>query len=407
VFDSTVISSTMMNPELGNKSAVHKQGYLFKQGTYFSAWNERYFSLESSLLKQFQDVDSAMPSYSIYLGYAAVDGVFSAQMNEEAGYGAIWSFVIRWPLPMSPDAIEEQWGFMHIGSYDEKEIDEWFDSICALIKVEQTRRLLGEMGNRAIGTNTPPDFLPIPTGRSRTILHVSPHIKTSLPRAWIPVYENFVSNFNIPAGRWNLESTHDGMLYRNRDNDRLWKFILLVPRDDGVLVSSVTAKRVWEAILGEAAGTWEPSVKHASYVLRDTEVITANEGSSNTIFLDKADFNCAVRRWIVSADFSLHVDRLAFKDDRSGMYVVLGHSRKQAVVNGDTDLSSKLFIESMCWGVETILEHKSLITVIFEFQRVQDPTNKIVRFLYNFFPSIIADAIASHPRRIKEFILSQ
>ena len=394
-----------MNTEpVASKSAVHKQGYLFKQGTYFSAWNERYFSLESSLLKQFQDVDSAMPSYSIYLGYAAVDGVFSAQMNEEAGYGAIWSLVVRWPLPMSPDAIEEQWGFMHIGSYDEKEIDEWFDSISALIKVEQTRRLLGEMGNRAIGTNTPPDFLPIPPGRPRTILHVSPHIKETFPRGWIPVYENFVSNFNIPPGRWNLHSTHDGMLYQNKDNEHLWKFTLLVPRDDGIVVSSVTAKRVWEAIMGEAAGLWEPSVKEASYVLRNTEVIAASEGTSGTIFLDKADFNCSIRRWILSADFSVHVDRLSFKDDRAGMYIVLGHPRK-----GDTgkDESNKFLMESMCWGIETLLEHKSLITVMFEFQRVQGPSNKIASFLFNFFPSIIAEAIAAHPRRIKEFILSQ
>jgi len=379
--------------------SVHKQGYLFKQGTYFSAWNERYFSLESSLLKQFQDVDSPMPAYSIYLGFAAVDGVFSPETNEEAGYGAIWSLVVRWPLPMSPDAIEEQWGFMHIGSYDEKEIDEWFDSIAALIKVEQTRRLLGEMGNRAIGTSTPSDFLPIPPGRLRTVLHASPYMKDSIPRSWIPVYENFVTNFNIPPGRWNLESTHDGMLFRNKDNDRLWKFSLLVPRDDGVVVSSVTAKRVWEAVLGEAAGVWEPKVKNGSCLVRETLVMPSGEGSSNTMFMDKADFNCAVRRWILSADFSVCLERLSFKDDRSGMYLVLGHPQRGSM--------ERSILESMCWGIETILEHKSMITVIFEFQRITDQSNKMVRFLCNFVPSIIAQAITSHPQRIKEFILSQ
>jgi hypothetical protein len=45
--------------------------------------------------------------------------------------------------------------------------------------------------------------------------------------------------------------------------------------------------------------------------------------------------------------------------------------------------------------------------VIFEFQRVTDQSNKMVRFLCNFVPSIIAQAITSHPQRIKEFILSQ
>lgn len=384
------------------KTAVHKQGYLFKQGTYFSAWNERYFSLESSLLKQFQDVDSAMPSYSIYLGYAAVDGVFSAQANQDAGYGEIWSLVIRWPLPMSPDAIEEQWGFMHIGSYDEKEIDEWYDSISALIKVEQTRRLLGEMGNRAIGSNTPTDFLPIPAGRQRPILHVSPHIKEALPRSWVPLYENFVRNFNISPGRWILESSHDGMMYRNKDNDRLFKFTLLVPRDDGVGVSSVTAKRVWEAILGEAAGTWEPGVKGGSCVIRDTEVISPTEGSSNTLFLDKAEFKCSIRRWILSADFGFDTERLSFKDDRSGMYLVLGHPQKS---KGGQD--RRVALESMCSSVETILEHKSVITVIFEIQRMQETSDKILSVLLSFFPTVIADAIAAHPRRIKEFILSQ
>jgi len=383
---------------------VHKQGYLFKQGSYFSAWNERYFSLESSLLKQFQDVDSAMPSYSVYLGSAAVEGVFAAQSNEEAGYGAIWSIVIRWPLPMSPDAIEEQWGYMHIGSYEEKEIDEWYDSISALIKVEQTRRLLGELGNRAIGTNTPPDFLPIPAGRAKPLLHVTPHVKESIIRAcnlFGPAYEKFVADFNIPNGRWRLTSTHDGMLYHNKDNDRLWKFTILVPRDDGVLVSSVTAKRLWEAILSDSPGVWEPQIKMSKYILKNSNVTV--DGNLQ-LFTDNVEFTSSIQRLnFEPVDVTFAVHRLSLKDDRSGMFMVLGLPATESVGGG----KEKISLESISWGIETILEHKSQITVLFEFSRKQNGLSNPIEFIFNNFSSIFSESISSHPKRIKEFILSQ
>jgi hypothetical protein len=308
---------------------------------------------------------------------------------------------------MSPDAIEEQWGYMHIGSYEEKEIDEWFDSISALIKVEQTRRLLGELGNRAIGTNTPPDFLPIPVGRTKPLLHVTAHVKESIvahSAKFGVAYEKFVNDFNIPNTRWKLVCSHDGMLYRNRDNDRLWKFTILIPRDD--VISSVTAKRIWEAVLSGGPGNWEPQVKNANYDLTNSDLVV--DGNLQ-MFTDKVTFTSCIERLnfqpvpIVSL-----VDRLSFKDDRSGVFLVLGIPQiDPGTATTGNEKPERVQLESMSWGIETLLEHKSVLTFIFEFSRKQPGLSNPIEFLFNAFPKIFAESICAHPRRVKEFILSQ
>ena len=44
------------------------KGYLYKQGEYFGAWNDRFFVLEGSLLKQFTSEETVIPSCTVFLG---------------------------------------------------------------------------------------------------------------------------------------------------------------------------------------------------------------------------------------------------------------------------------------------------------------------------------------------------
>ena len=344
------------------KSSIHKQGYLFKQGTYFSSWSERYFSLESSILKQFPDAETAVPSHSIYLGSAAVEGVFSPLENEDHGFGAIYSLVMRWPLPQSPDPLEEQWGYMHIGSYEKAEIEDWFDSISALIKVEQTRRLLGNHG-REISSIVP-------------VTRMKPQLTAPVvPTKYTVPLERFVSLFNTSSRGWTLLNSHDGMLYQSTENSRLWKFT--------TLIKSTSSKRVWESMFSETAGEWEPQVKHASTILSVQEITTEQ------IMTDRARMQSEL--WSVQAVCEL--DRFGLKDEKTGVFLVVGSPVK--------DVPSSLAVDSVGWAVETLTDKLVMLTMIFEFSKFQ------VGLVTNFTGEKLAEIFCSHSRRSKEFILSQ
>ncbi|KAF4713788.1 hypothetical protein FOZ62_023401, partial [Perkinsus olseni] len=134
-------------------SLFRKQGYLLKQSSaYFTQWLERYVTLEGPMLKIFTTAAHHQPRQSVFLGRVAVEGMWTAKENEEDGYGEVWSFVIRWPPPVrghcddgvapsepiswpAPSELE----FLHIGSYDEQECEEWFRAVKqAIISVDRT-----------------------------------------------------------------------------------------------------------------------------------------------------------------------------------------------------------------------------------------------------------------------------
>jgi hypothetical protein len=177
---------------------------------------------------------------------------------------------------------------------------------------------------------------------------------------------------------------------------------VLIPRDDGVIVSSVTAKRIWEAILSGGPGDWAPAVKNAKYTLSNSDVVV--DGNFQ-MFTDKAYFQSSIERLnFQPVPIHTSVDRLSFKDDRSGMYLVLGlHETDHPSSHSD----ERLYLESMSWGIETILEHKSVVTFLLEFSRKQTGLSSPLQFLYNAFPTVFVESLCAHPRRIKEFILTQ
>ncbi|KAF4756077.1 hypothetical protein FOZ63_028297, partial [Perkinsus olseni] len=159
-------------------SLFRKQGYLLKQSSaYFTQWLERkadwgplgpeaenffsyvgwcwgtrYVTLEGPMLKIFTTAAHHQPRQSVFLGRVAVEGMWTAKENEEDGYGEVWSFVIRWPPPVrghsddgvaSSDPISwpapSELEFLHIGSYDEQECEEWFRAVKqAIISVDRT-----------------------------------------------------------------------------------------------------------------------------------------------------------------------------------------------------------------------------------------------------------------------------
>ena len=363
---------------------IHKQGYLYKQGTYFSTWNERYFSLETSLLKQFTDADSPIPSYSIYLGTAVVDGVFSAADNSELGHGELYTIAIRYPLPTAPDALEEQWGFMHLGSYEEKEIDEWFDSLSALIRVEQTKRYMASLGD-----STPPDVYSASTRRTVTILQ--PEMAAVVPARFKQPYLRAVEKFNAPAADWNLVSSIGGLLCRHRTNSRSWKFSVAIPR------ANAGVKRVWESLLGSAAAAWEPAVKRAYAQVTNQDLVITEAAQ---LLTDTWNMHSEFGSGWVSGQLAASLDRVAFRDDKSGVYIVVG------VPASDDSPSNSLVLESVVWIAESVSDQTVVLTCFLGISKVQKSLSSTV--LCALAPDVVADAVMRPAVvRIRDFILSQ
>lgn len=374
------------------KTTIHKQGYLYKQGTYFSSWNERYFALETSLLKQFTDTESAIPSYSIYLGSAAVEGIFSAESNDELGYGKMWSFVLRWPLPASPEIIEEQWGFMHIGSPNEKEIDEWYDSLSALIRVEQTKKVMLAGINVKQALSTHPDFLPISSGYSRPRLSISEEVRKAIAPKWTNACSKLVEQFNSSPQKWILESSAGGLLYRHRDNERRsWKCSLAIPKDKG------TTKRVWECIMSETAAAWEPAVKDAHAKISAQNVVIEN--GVVQLFTDVWEWTADGLDTPVGGDqvISSTIERIAWKDEKTGTYLVVGVPQSSI---------QSFAIEAMAWSVESTSDVTVVATVFFTLFKKQ-PTATIHMISSAYKSEVAQSVVRANLRRVKEFILSQ
>ena len=373
---------------------VHKQGYLFKQGTFFSSWNERYYSLETSLLKQFSDADSAIPSYSIYLGSAAVEGIFPAASNDELGYGAIWSFVLRWPLPSTPDMLEEQWGFMHIGSYNEKEIDEWYDSLSALIRVEQTKRLMSISSTRkARIITTPPDFMPVPSGFTPTLVSPNEDVRHAITVRFSNAYDRLLAEFNSPSSHWFLVSSRGGMLYRNKEHERCWKFCVSVPK------SKATAKRVWESVLSAEVAAWAPMVKDASAAITDQKFASAKEVEVAT---DKWTMRSTINSDLMSISVTSGMDRVAFKDPATGVFFVLGMPN----ASNAHDSVDHVAVDSVSWAIVAVSDDSSTLSVyvtISAKQASRTLTAACAASLSNLAEAIVRPSAV----RIREFILSQ
>ena len=370
---------------------IHKQGYLFKEGTFFSTWNERYFSLETSLLKQFTDAENALPTYSIYLGTAAVDGLYSPEDNMDNGHGNMWSLVLRWPLPSSPDILEEQWEFMHLGAYEREEIEEWYDSLVALIKVEQTKRLMSSSGNHSTGKNTPPEYFPVPSGHVASILSSDGMIST-LPDRFKEAFERFTVNFNSTAfaHKWTVVSSDDGgMLSRSAIDEHLWKFSVTVPK------TKAGAKRLWESLLSVTAGKWEPRVKNSCVTIDEQDMELRGD---KQLVTDKWMFNTSslgpLRLSLTAA-----LDRIAFRDDKSGIYVVLGLPMSPS----DSPSARRIGLEYVDWAVESVSERCSCLSVFFKLEAPQPDL-----LLSIFSTATLADAIV-RPAAVRPtcFILSQ
>ncbi|KAF4655078.1 hypothetical protein FOL47_009613, partial [Perkinsus chesapeaki] len=146
-------------------SLFRKQGYLLKQSSaYFTQWLERYVTLEGPMLKVFTTAAHHQPRQSVFLGRVAVEGMWSAKENEDDGYGEVWSFVIRWPPPVKsheegavdplswppPSELE----FLHIGSYDQQECEEWFRAVKqAIISIDRTYRIQSQYRQRRLSSD--------------------------------------------------------------------------------------------------------------------------------------------------------------------------------------------------------------------------------------------------------------
>ena len=367
---------------------IHKQGYLFKQGTFFATWNERYFSLETSLLKQFPDAENALPTCSIYLGTAAVDGLFSPDDNMDNGHGSMWSFVIRWPLPAAPDMLEEQWGFMHLAAYEKEEIEEWYDSIVALIKVEQTKRMMSAAART--GLHTPPEYFPVPSGHVFSMLNsesaciLSPRFQSA--------FNQLVDDFNscAIARKWRTVSAdHGGILSQSTVDSSLFKFCVTVPK------SKAGPKRIWESILSPNAGKWEPLVKHAIVTIDNQDVEMKDD---KQLLTDQWIMNTTVN----GTDATLACDRVGFRDDRTGIYIVLGVPCETVAESS----KRKISLQSIAWTVESVTERSSALTVYFRFPSHQ--TDFLLGLLGSFSSSSLAEAIVRPAAsRLACFILSQ
>lgn len=182
------------------------------------------------------------------IGSAIVEGLYSPQSNDEAGYGIIYSFVLRWPL--QGDFVEESWGYMHLGSYEEKDLEDWFLCIRTTIRDEQKRKLMPLVGNsddsnRAKSLNLALDHEPI-----------------------FP-YCEFVRLYNMPISRWILKSTENGTTYVNYGGHIRYSVYI-----------EESVQKVLHAFTSEEANTWTtPYVKNA-------------KTNQNTLYLDDHLFTC-------------------------------------------------------------------------------------------------------------------
>lgn len=341
-----------------NISSSSMAGYLLKQGTYFSSWNERFFVLEKSFFRQFSDEHATTPSHSIYLGHALLEGLFSPESNEAYGCGAIWSLCLRWPLPVTDtdliDGSENvQWGYMHLGSYEEGQILVWRDAIASAIKFEQQKFLLnGAEEKRHVLDPVESRF--IPSGRSPVCVKYDSDFEKKLPVKFRCVYEKFVTWTNSKS--WNLVDSDDGLLYQAKGS-KVWKYATIIP---------APAKRVWEALLSESVGKREPLVKNSH---------TDISHQAGTQFLtDTAR--------LVSGGTESAVDRIAFAKDEN--FVILGAKRNTAN------------IQSIVWVVEPGCSQSSSVLSMY-FEMVEST---------NFFQSTtrLAKSFTNHPIRVREFI---
>jgi hypothetical protein len=335
-------------------------GYLLKQGTYFSSWNERFFVLDRSFFRQFSDEHATTPSHSIYLGHAVLEGLFSPESNEAYGCGAIWSLCLRWPLPVTDtDLIDGsetvQWGYMHLGAYEEGQILVWRDAIASAIKFEQQKFLMNGAEEKRHVVD-PVESRIIPSGRSPVCVKYDSDFEKKLPLKFRCVYENFVTWTNSKS--WNLVDSDDGLLYQIKRSN-VWRYVTTIP---------APGKRVWEALLSESVGKWEPLVKHSH-----TEIShQANFGTQ--FYTDTAR--------LVSGGTESAVDRIAFAGDE--FFVILGAKRHTAT------------IQSIVWVVESGCSQSSSVLSMY-FEMIESP---------KFFQSTtgLAKAITHHPIRLREFI---
>lgn len=369
---------------------IHKQGYLFKEGTFFSTWNERYFSLETSLLKQFTDADNALPTYSIYLGTAAVDGLYSPEDNTENGHGNMWSFVIRWPLPTAPDILEEQWAFMHLGSYDRSEIEEWYDSLVALIKVEQTKRLMTAVRS---GTNSPPEAFPIPAGRIPTLI-TDLESRKIVPTSFTAAFDQFVEDFNSASAfsKWQLVSNaNGGFMSQSRRDPQLWKFSIAMPKN------KAGPKRIWESLLSSAAASWEPLVKQSSATIEEQDAVMK---ADKQLVSDTWTMTTRIGSGLISLIVGASFERVGFRDDKTGVYVVLGKPTTKP------HSGREISFENIFWTVEPVSDQSSVLTVFWRLAGFQK--DLILGIFSSIFPETLAEAV-TRPTAVRTrcFIQSQ
>jgi hypothetical protein len=369
---------------------IHKQGYLFKEGTFFSTWNERYFSLETSLLKQFTDAENALPTYSIYLGTAAVDGLYSPEDNTENGHGNMWSFVIRWPLPTAPDILEEQWAFMHLGSYDRSEIEEWYDSLVALINVEQTKRLMTAVRS---GSSSPTEAFPIPAGRVPTLI-IDRESRKIVPTSFQTTFDRFVDDFNSACSlsKWKLISnSNSGFMSQSRRDSLLWKFSVAIPRN------KAGPKRIWESLLSPAAASWEPLVKNACAAIEEQDAVIKDD---KQLVSDIWTMTSRIGSGLVSLVVGASFERVGFRDDKTGIYVVIG----KPTTNSQS--GREISFESIAWTVESVSDQSSVLTVFWRLAGIQKDLP--LGMLSSFFPQTLAEAIIRPTAvRIRCFIQCQ
>lgn len=360
------------------------EGYLLKQGTYFSSWNERYFVLEKSILKQFTDEHHPVPNHSVYLGYAVVSGLFSPESNEAFGLGAIWSLTLRWPLP-DEDLIEGgEWGYMHLGSYDEKQLQLWRDAIDSAVRVELTRKMLKTFSQEPVDAVHAP--VEIPAGRNPKCVKMDEVIRGKLPMKFRQVYEDFVVWFNTAWG-WTLEEVSEGLLYRSRDSPTLWKFVTTINTS-----KPTSGKRVWEAMLSESAGKWEPRVKNACMQIHDQAVKLVD--SPQPFLIDSADLSLQIPSIFGNVSAGYKLDRVGL-DLNNDVYLVLGvPARTQALPH------PPVAIAGTAWVIEQSTRGCTLTSF---FQMPPTQSDRLLRWTKT--PAIVK-SLTAHPLRIKEFIIS-
>ncbi|KAF4689175.1 hypothetical protein FOZ63_024444 [Perkinsus olseni] len=209
-----------------------------------------YVTLEGPMLKIFTTAAHHQPRQSVFLGRVAVEGMWTAKENEEDGYGGVWSFVIRWPPPVrghsddgvaSPEPISwpapSELEFLHIGSYDEQECEEWFRAVKqAIISVDRTYRIQYQYRQRRLSSSDGQSYEATANNESqlekiRTVL--PDRLKSKYPAAlkdverldaWEPVFAGhgcqIAVNKSSRATKFRLVQLFDGF-----DSDRVWREI--------------------------------------------------------------------------------------------------------------------------------------------------------------------------------------